>query len=75
MKKFVKNFNSFIKESIETNTKEIQLLDQKKALQDKLKDPEVSDSDKTSTEAEIAKLDIEIEKLRQIEDQEIQQDV
>ena len=71
---YIKDFKGFIAESIESNTKEIQLLDQKKALQEKLR--QTKDSlEKTNVEAEIAKLDIEIEKLRQIENQEIEQDV
>ena len=71
---YIKDFKGFVAESIESNTKEIQLLDQKKALQEKLR--QTKDSlEKTNVEAEIAKLDIEIEKLRQIEDQEIEQDV
>ena len=74
MSNYIKNFTTFVAESIETNTKEIQLLDQKKALQEKLKQTEV-DSEKTSIEAEIAKLDIEIEKIRQIEDQEVEKNV
>jgi len=74
MKTYIKNFKGFLAESIESNTKEIQLLDQKKALQDKLKQTE-EDSQKTSIETEIAKLDIEIEKIRQIEDQEAEQNV
>lgn len=69
MKNYIKNFKGFISESIETNTKEIQLLDQKKALQEKLKQTE-DDIQKTQIESEISKLDIEIEKIRQIEDQE-----
>jgi len=71
---YIKDFKGFIAESIESNTKEIQLLDQKKALQAKLRQTEDS-LEKTNIETEIAKLDIEIEKLRQIEDQEIEQDV
>lgn len=71
---YIKDFKGFVAESIESNTKEIQLLDQKKALQAKLKQTEDS-LEKTNIETEIAKLDIEIEKLRQIEDQEIEQDV
>ena len=71
---YIKDFKGFVAESIESNTKEIQLLDQKKALQEKLR--QTKDSlEKTNVEAEIAKLDIEIEKLRQIENQEIEQDV
>ena len=70
----IKDFKGFISESIESNTKEIQLLDQKKALQEKLKQTS-DESQKTSIEAEIAKLDIEIEKIRQIEDQEAEQNV
>ena len=71
---YIKDFKGFVAESIESNTKEIQLLYQKKALQEKLR--QTKDSlEKTNVEAEIAKLDIEIEKLRQIEDQEIEQDV
>ena len=42
MRNYIKNFNSFISESVESNTKEIQLLDQKKALQEKLKQTEDS---------------------------------
>jgi hypothetical protein len=71
---YIKDFKGFVAESIESNTKEIQLLDQKKALQAKLRQTEDS-LEKTNIETEIAKLDIEIEKLRQIEDQEIEQDV
>lgn len=74
MANYIKNFKQFLSESIESNTKEIQLLDQKKALQEKLKQTEDA-STKTSIEAEIAKLDIEIEKIRQIEDQEAEQNV
>jgi len=74
MSNYIKNFKTFVAESIETNTKEIQLLDQKKALQEKLRQTEV-DTEKTSIEAEIAKLDIEIEKIRQIEDQEVEKNV
>jgi high-affinity Fe2+/Pb2+ permease len=69
MKNYIKNFKGFILESIESNTKEVQLLDQKKALQEKLKQTE-DDIQKTQIESEISKLDIEIEKIRQIEDQE-----
>jgi hypothetical protein len=71
---YIKDFKGFVAESIESNTKEIQLLDQKKALQAKLRQTEDS-LEKTNIETEIARLDIEIEKLRQIEDQEIEQDV
>jgi hypothetical protein len=74
MSNYIKNFKTFVAESIETNTKEIQLLDQKKALQEKLQQTQ-TDSEKTSIEVEIAKLDIEIEKIRQIEDQEVAQNV
>jgi hypothetical protein len=74
MSNYIKNFKTFVAESIETNTKEIQLLDQKKALQEKLQQAQ-TDSEKTSIEVEIAKLDIEIEKIRQIEDQEVAQNV
>jgi hypothetical protein len=74
MSNYIKNFKTFVAESIETNTKEIQLLDQKKALQEKLQQAQ-TDSEKTSIEIEIAKLDIEIEKIRQIEDQEVAQNV
>lgn len=74
MKTYIKNFKGFLAESIESNTKEIQLLDQKKALQEKLKQTEDA-TEKTSIETEIAKLDIEIEKIRQIEDQEAEQNV
>ena len=74
MKTYIKNFSGFLAESIETNTKEIQLLDQKKALQEKLRQTEDA-TEKTSIETEIAKLDIEIEKIRQIEDQEVEQNV
>ena len=74
MSNYIKNFKTFVAESIETNTKEIQLLDQKKALQEKLRQTEV-DTEKTSIEAEIAKLDIEIEKVRQIEEQEVDKNV
>lgn len=74
MKTYIKNFSGFLAESIETNTKEIQLLDQKKALQEKLRQTEDA-TEKTSIETEIAKLDIEIEKIRQIEDQEAEQNV
>lgn len=74
MSNYIKNFKTFVAESIETNTKEIQLLDQKKALQEKLRQTEV-DTEKTSIEAEIAKLDIEIEKVRQIEEQEVEKNV
>lgn len=74
MKTYIKNFKGFLAESIESNTKEIQLLDQKKALQEKLKQTEDA-TEKTSIETEIAKLDIEIEKIRQIEDQETEQNV
>ena len=74
MSSYIKNFKTFVAESIETNTKEIQLLDQKKALQEKLRQTEV-DTEKTSIEAEIAKLDIEIEKVRQIEEQEVDKNV
>lgn len=71
---YIKDFKGFVAESIESNTKEIQLLDQKKALQEKIR--QTRDSlEKTNIETEIAKLDIEIEKLRQSEDQEIEQDV
>jgi hypothetical protein len=66
---YIKNFKTFVSESIESNTKEIQLLDQKKALQEKLKQTE-DDIQKTQIETQISKLDIEIEKVRQIEDQE-----
>ena len=66
---YIKNFKGFVSESIETNTKEIQLLDQKKALQEKLKQT-TDDIQKTQIESDISKLDIEIEQLRQIEDQE-----
>jgi hypothetical protein len=69
MKNYIKNFKGFVSESIETNTKEIQLLDQKKALQEKLKQT-TDDIQKTQIESDISKLDIEIEQLRQIEDQE-----
>jgi len=74
---YIKDFKGFVAESIESNTKEIQLLDQRKALQAKLKDErDKGDSlEKTNIEIEIANLDIEIEKLREIEDQEIEQDV
>jgi len=71
---YIKDFKGFVTESIESNTKEIQLLDQKKALQAKLRQTEDS-LEKTNIETEIAKLDIEIEKLRQSEDQEIEQNV
>jgi hypothetical protein len=74
MSNYIKNFKTFVAESIETNTKEIQLLDQKKALQEKLKQTEV-DTEKTAIESQIAKLDIEIEKIRQIEDQEVEKNV
>ena len=74
MSNYIKNFKTFVAESIETNTKEIQLLDQKKALQEKLQQAQTG-SEKTSIEVEIAKLDIEIEKIRQIEDQEVAQNV
>lgn len=74
MKTYIKNFSGFLAESIETNTKEIQLLDQKKALQEKLRQTKDA-TEKTSIETEIAKLDIEIEKIRQIEDQEVEQNV
>ena len=74
MKTYIKNFKGFLAESIESNTKEIQLLDQKKALQEKLRQTEDA-TEKTSIETEIAKLDIEIEKIRQIEDQEAEQNV
>ena len=69
MKKYIKNFKGFITESIETNSKEVQLLDQKKALQEKLKQV-TDDIQKTQLESDISKLDIEIEKVRQIEKQE-----
>tara|TARA_B100000963_G_scaffold334854_1_gene328447 strand:+ start:19391 stop:19615 length:225 start_codon:yes stop_codon:yes gene_type:complete len=69
MKNYIKNFKGFIAESIETNTKEVQLLDQKKALQEKLKQT-TDDIQKTQIESDISKLDIEIEKIRQIEKQE-----
>jgi hypothetical protein len=74
MTTYIKSFKGFLAESIESNTKEIQLLDQKKALQEKLtqsNDP----VEKTSIETEIAKLDIEIEKIREIENQEAGQNV
>tara|TARA_Y100000389_G_C16995720_1_gene287109 strand:- start:275 stop:499 length:225 start_codon:yes stop_codon:yes gene_type:complete len=69
MKKYIKNFKGFITESIETNSKEAQFLDQKKALQEKLKQT-TDDIQKTQLESDISKLDIEIEKVRQIEKQE-----
>ena len=74
---YIKDFKGFVAESIESNTKEIQLLDQKKALQAKLEDiRDKGDSlEKTNIETEIAKLDLEIGKLREIEDQEIKQNV
>jgi hypothetical protein len=71
---YIKDFKGFVAESIESNTKEIQLLDQKKALQAKLRQTEDS-LEKTNIETEIAKLDLEIGKLREIEDQEIKQNV
>ena len=69
MKNYIKNFKGFITESIETNSKEAQLLDQKKVLQEKLKQT-TDDIQKTQLESDISKLDIEIEKVRQIEKQE-----
>tara|TARA_R110000868_G_scaffold110719_1_gene299636 strand:+ start:652 stop:876 length:225 start_codon:yes stop_codon:yes gene_type:complete len=66
MRNYIKNFNSFISESVESNTKEIQLLDQKKALQEKLKQTEDSIV-KTDVEKQISMLDIEIDKLRETE--------
>lgn len=74
MTTYIKNFKGFLAESIESNTKEIQLLDQKKALQEKLAQAE-EDLEKTSIETEIAKLNIEIKKIREIENQEAGQDV
>ena len=49
--------------------KYVALLDQKKALQEKLKQT-TDDVQKTQIESDISKLDIEIEKIRQIEKQE-----
>jgi len=66
MRNYIKNFNSFISESVESNTKEVQLLDQKKALQEKLKQTEDSIV-KTDVEKQISMLDIEIDKLRETE--------
>lgn len=74
MKNYIKNFNSFISESVESNTKEIQLLDQKKALQEKLKQTEDSIV-KTDVEKQISMLDIEIDKLREMETQAESNDV
>lgn len=74
MRNYIKNFNSFISESVESNTKEIQLLDQKKALQEKLKQTEDSIV-KTDVEKQISMLDIEIDKLREMETQAESNDV
>ena len=73
---YIKDFKGFVAESIELNTKKLQLLDRKKALQAKEDQIEDKDSlEKTNIETEITKLNIEIEKLEQIEDQEIEQNV
>ena len=74
MRNYIKNFNSFISESVESNTKEIQLLDQKKALQEKLKQT-VDSIVKTDVEKQISMLDIEIDKLRETEVQAESNDV
>ena len=74
MRNYIKNFNRFIYESVESNTKEIQLLDQKKALQEKLKQTEDSIV-KTDVEKQISMLDIEIDKLREMETQAESNDV
>lgn len=74
MRNYIKNFNSFISESVESNTKEVQLLDQKKALQEKLKQTEDSIV-KTDVEKQISMLDIEIDKLREMETQAESNDV
>ena len=74
MRNYIKNFNRFISESVESNTKEIQLLDQKKALQEKLKQTEDSIV-KTDVEKQISMLDIEIDKLREMETQAESNDV
>ena len=74
MKNYIKNYSDFVTESIESNTKEVQLLDQKKALQEKLKQTE-DDIAKTDIEKQLSVLDIEIEKLRDMEKAEEVTDV
>jgi putative heme iron utilization protein len=70
MKKIL-TFNDFIKESVESNQKEAALLDQKQQLliakqgtQDEL--------EKTKIESQIAKIDAEIEAIRNSEKEEQQ---
>jgi hypothetical protein len=66
MKNYVKNFKSFILESVESNAEEVKLLDQKKALQVKLRETKEAEV-KTEIEKQIALLDGQIDKLRETE--------
>jgi hypothetical protein len=68
----IKSFNEFIKESVESNTKEAELLARKEQLL-ATKKQAVAAKDvpaKTAAEKEIAKLDAEIAQIRQTEEEQ-----
>lgn len=72
----LKSFKDFIAESVESNTKEADLLKQKEELLDKKKEAVAAKDEQAQTQLErsIAILDTEIAKIRKAEDEQTSAD-